>query len=181
LKSLLMLLPKSSSYSILNDRLLTVAKFRQASTFEKKKVQRESNLTPSFSSKFEEVRMMHCNAKWRIVRKESLETSQGNGRFGNDGSSFVSGDVEYSLSRDMGISSSSTVKRDTLTSVGSTKPSQPGRSLSEDQVQSKGINNEREADTETSHSLCRQALSQPGEVVGANKWKEVWSQAKTAH
>jgi len=79
LKSLLMLLPQSTSYSILRDRLLTVSKFRQTTMGPgaRRKVSIKGTLTEAFVSRLKEVRAMHYNAMWGTVRSESLEEGIG--------------------------------------------------------------------------------------------------------
>lgn len=75
LKSILMLLPQSTSYDILKDRLLAVSKFRQCTIIDKVNMDKETgqSRTILFIERIKEVRKMHCDAKWRAVRAESLE------------------------------------------------------------------------------------------------------------
>ena len=75
LKSILMLIPQSTSYSILKERLLTVARFRQCavSLHGMLNIQIEGTNTEQFVRKISEVRMLHRDAKWRLIRSKSLE------------------------------------------------------------------------------------------------------------
>ncbi len=75
LKSMLMLLPQSTSYNILQQRLLSVARFRQCAIklhgMNYEDIRGTS--TEVFVQRILEVRMLHCNARWRSIRAESLE------------------------------------------------------------------------------------------------------------
>jgi len=78
LKSMLMVLPLSTSYKILRKRLLTVAKFRSATSHPLSSITLDSssvktNNTELFVSRLQSVRNMHCAARWRKIRSESLE------------------------------------------------------------------------------------------------------------
>ena len=75
LKSLLMLLPQSTSYEILKDRLLAISKFRQCSMLDKATARDRTgrSLTLILIDRIKEVRKIHCDAKWRSIREESLE------------------------------------------------------------------------------------------------------------
>ena len=75
MKSILMILPQSTSYRVLQKRLLSVARFRQCavhlegmSTFEI-----TGTKTEIFVHRILEVRKTHLDAKWRSIRSESLE------------------------------------------------------------------------------------------------------------
>lgn len=76
LKSLLMLLPQSTCYDILQNRLVSTSRFRQSVLAGK--VQDDgsshSDLTQIFVSRVVEVRDLHCRAMWETVRIDSLET-----------------------------------------------------------------------------------------------------------
>jgi len=75
LKSILMLLPQSTSYMILKDRLLSVARFRQSAVALhglSKRVD-DGSQTDVFVKRVIQVRNLHCDAKWRNIRAESLE------------------------------------------------------------------------------------------------------------
>ena len=74
-KSLLMLLPQSTSYAILKDRLSAVGKFRQSSMLSKVNARHDTDrsLTLMLIERIKEVRKMHCDARWRATREESLE------------------------------------------------------------------------------------------------------------
>jgi hypothetical protein len=81
LKSVLMILPQSTCYRILRDRLVTVSRFRQSTivsstTFRK---DLESSTLPAetrrFVNRIIEIRTMHCSATWQTIRQDSLEVS----------------------------------------------------------------------------------------------------------
>ena len=76
LKSLLMVLPQTTCYNVLRDRLVTVSKFRQSairvSAVEQTK--RPDGSTDMFVGRVMEVRRLHCDARWQSIRSESLET-----------------------------------------------------------------------------------------------------------
>ena len=77
LKSLLMILPQSTCYNILKDRLVSVSRFRQ-STSVSTVVRPEMTMTPwresqPFVKRIREVRALHCTAKWQNIRADSLE------------------------------------------------------------------------------------------------------------
>jgi len=75
LKSLLMLLPQSTSFSVLRDRLLIVSKYRQTTMTpgKRRKIYIKGTLTELFVSRLRQVRKIHYTAKWDTVRAESLE------------------------------------------------------------------------------------------------------------
>ncbi len=77
LKSMLMLLPQSTSYNILQQRLLSVARFRQCAVHLQgmSNVEIRGTSAEVFVHRILEVRQLHCNAKWRSIRSESLEPS----------------------------------------------------------------------------------------------------------
>lgn len=75
LKSIMMILPQSTSYTILKERLTSMARYRQSAVALRglsKKIDPGSN-TDVFLSRIVSVRRLHCDAKWRIIRAESLE------------------------------------------------------------------------------------------------------------
>lgn len=75
LKSLLMLLPQSTSFNVLKDRLLSVSKYRQNSMGcgKRQSIRIKGTLTEEFVLRLKEVRHMHNTAKWDAIRSESLE------------------------------------------------------------------------------------------------------------
>lgn len=75
LKSLLMLLPQSTCFNVLKDRLLTVSKYRQNTmgSGKRRNIHVKGTLTEQFVSRLKEVRAMHNTAKWGAIRSESLE------------------------------------------------------------------------------------------------------------
>ena len=77
LKSILMLLPQSRSYKILQQRLLSVAQFRQCAVHlhGTSHVEIRGTSAEIFVHRILEVRQLHCNARWRSIRSESLEPS----------------------------------------------------------------------------------------------------------
>jgi len=75
LKSILMLLPQSTSYMILKERLTSMARYRQSAvalTGLSKHIEPDSE-TDVFVKRILSVRRLHCDAKWRNIRAESLE------------------------------------------------------------------------------------------------------------
>lgn len=75
LKSILMLLPQSTSYNILQKRLLSIARFRQCAIHLEgmSTVDITDTKTEVFVHRILEVRKIHCDSKWRSIRSESLE------------------------------------------------------------------------------------------------------------
>ena len=85
LKSLLMLVPQSTCYRILRDRLTTVSRFRQSALVRgpKKPDDELSSESESFVSRVIEVRTLHCDAMWETIRAGSLETAARDDRNNN--------------------------------------------------------------------------------------------------
>lgn len=78
LKSLLMLVPQSTCYRILRDRLVSISRFRQSALAEAS-VKEEDTLekvSKSFVSRVVQVRKLHCDARWESIRADSLETTE---------------------------------------------------------------------------------------------------------
>ena len=75
LKSILMLLPQTTSYMILKERLTSMARYRQSavalSSLSRTVIPGSEN--DSFVQRIASVRKLHCDAKWRIIRADSLE------------------------------------------------------------------------------------------------------------
>jgi len=71
LKSLLMILPQSTCYRILKDRLTGVARFRQGALVRSKK--KKDKFEPVLIDHLQRVRAAHCAARWDLIRSESLE------------------------------------------------------------------------------------------------------------
>lgn len=76
LKSLLMMLPQSTCYSVLRDRLTSVSRFRQsaiaAQPVAKKIVKRTSAEDDIYVVRVRYIRALHCAAAWKAIRAESL-------------------------------------------------------------------------------------------------------------
>lgn len=75
LKSILMLLPQSTSYIILKERLTSMARYRQSAVALSglsRKIVPGSEMD-AFVKRIVSVRRLHCDAKWRNIRAESLE------------------------------------------------------------------------------------------------------------
>lgn len=75
LKSIMMLLPQSTSYMILKERLTSMARYRQSAVALSglsKHIDPGSE-TDMFVKRIVNVRRLHCDAKWRNIRAESLE------------------------------------------------------------------------------------------------------------
>jgi hypothetical protein len=77
LKTILMILPQSTSYDVLQKRLLSVARFRQCAIHLEgmSTVSIKDTNTEIFVHRMVEVRKIHLGAKWRTIRSESLEPS----------------------------------------------------------------------------------------------------------
>jgi hypothetical protein len=76
LKSLLMILPQSTCYNILKDRLASISRFRQGATprIARADASRSmSGATELFVTRIEQVRSLHCSATWVNIRADSLE------------------------------------------------------------------------------------------------------------
>ena len=80
LKSLLMILPQSTCYRVLRDRLVSVSRFRQSTISSisavrnhDKRLKKISDDTKTYVGRVHDVRNIHCTAKWENVRQESLE------------------------------------------------------------------------------------------------------------
>mmetsp|Transcript_1451 Transcript_1451/g.2089 ORF Transcript_1451/g.2089 Transcript_1451/m.2089 type:complete len:1590 (+) Transcript_1451:106-4875(+) len=75
LKSILMLLPQTTTYNILKERLQSVARFRQSAIYlhGMSKVEIQGTYTEIFVKRLHRVRKIHCDARWRLIRSESLE------------------------------------------------------------------------------------------------------------
>jgi len=75
LKSMLMLIPQSTSYNVLKARLQTVSRFRQSAIQINEEIQKDitGTSTAAFVARIHLVRKLHCDAKWQTIRAESLE------------------------------------------------------------------------------------------------------------
>jgi len=86
LKFLLMIIPQSTCYNVLKDRLVSVSRFRQSTGMmpridlgpssdqndaDKKSINEQ---TAVFVERVLKVRAIHCDAMWETIRAESLET-----------------------------------------------------------------------------------------------------------
>jgi Vacuolar protein 14 C-terminal Fig4p binding len=85
---LLMIVPQSTCYRILRDRLVTVSRFRQSAlavsnckssgdnkaTVPEDSSDEESVATWLFASRVLQVRKLHCDVAWETIRSESLES-----------------------------------------------------------------------------------------------------------
>jgi hypothetical protein len=81
LKALLMILPQGTCYNVLKDRLTSIARFRQTALrvnmlqFERNS--HEPSIPNIYVKRIECVRSLHCDAKWRTIRADSLEVVSG--------------------------------------------------------------------------------------------------------
>lgn len=73
LKSIMMLLPQSTSYNILKERLTSMARYRQSAVALNGTSKRTDPGTDIFVSRIVNARRLHCDAKWRNIRAESLQ------------------------------------------------------------------------------------------------------------
>jgi hypothetical protein len=83
LKSILMILPQSTCYRVLRDRLVSVSNFRQSTMIRsasKSKGDLESIKLPSSTLQFvgrtRYIRNLHCRATWQAIRQDSLEVKK---------------------------------------------------------------------------------------------------------
>jgi hypothetical protein len=76
LKSLLMLIPQSTCYNLLRDRLVSTSRFRQSviAVLANDEGTGLSKETEMFVNRVLDVRAMHCEALWETIRAESLES-----------------------------------------------------------------------------------------------------------
>ena len=196
MKSVLMLLPQSTCYFVLKDRLSTVAKFRQVSHSDKKNtryVALKSSLTIELVKRFKETRETHCRAKWGGVRAESLETPKEEANLDAEDESISSSDAAEdrddmrngnklrtgSLADRVQVSSNSTLLR------------LPDGVVPKDQkhnVQRFGLKSILQSQLKTStadfpknhmrraSSLSLDFVEESGD--DPNRWKDVWSQGE---
>jgi hypothetical protein len=77
LKSLLMLIPQSTCYNVLRDRLVSTSRFRQSVIAVRSADDGAilSKETEMFVNRVIEVRALHCNAMWETIRADSLEST----------------------------------------------------------------------------------------------------------
>jgi hypothetical protein len=80
LKSLLMILPQSTCYKVLRNRLVSVSRFRQSTIVHSTTTKERSNIessseTTRYVARINQIRNMHCSATWRTIRQGSLELS----------------------------------------------------------------------------------------------------------
>lgn len=75
LKRILMLLPQSTSYMILQERLSSVARYRKSAVSLNKSFNQAEvdSHTHEFVKQIVKARRLHVWAKWRMIRAESLE------------------------------------------------------------------------------------------------------------
>ena len=75
LRSMLMLLPQSTSFGLLRERLTSLARFRQSAVclYGMGDVKVRGTSAEVFVHRIFEVRRMHCDTRWRSIRAESLE------------------------------------------------------------------------------------------------------------
>lgn len=81
LKSLLMILPQSTCYRVLRDRLSSISRFRQStnmagtSTASRGSIlQTQNGKTELYVNRVLLIREMHCKSAWEAIRAESFET-----------------------------------------------------------------------------------------------------------
>jgi hypothetical protein len=79
LKSILMILPQSTCYCVLRDRLVSISNFRQSTMIRNlsKSLGHEPFILSSGTKRFVDrtirIRNLHCRATWQTIRQESLE------------------------------------------------------------------------------------------------------------
>lgn len=72
LKAMLMIIPQSTSYCVLRDRLSSVARLRQSAIKPPRKKPIAQD-TKSFVARVIANRKLHCECAWKTIRQESLE------------------------------------------------------------------------------------------------------------
>lgn len=84
LKCVLMVLPQSTCYRILRDRLASLARFRQSThllppeiVMNNKSSIESRPATQDYVSRIRDVRELHCEAAWKSIRQGSLEVNVG--------------------------------------------------------------------------------------------------------
>jgi hypothetical protein len=82
LKSLLMIIPQSTCYNLLRNRLTSTSRFRQSAiSFKAEDLDVDlSKETEQLVSRVLDVRQMHCASLWDTIRVESLESEASEGR-----------------------------------------------------------------------------------------------------
>ena len=103
LKSLLMMLPQSTCYRVLRDRLVSVSRFRQSTIpgsavgrYHDMRLKKVSDETKTYVARVQYVRSIHCAAMWKNVRQESLEVPK---------RAVITGDGEATRSEWLGYAS----------------------------------------------------------------------------
>jgi len=83
LKLLLMLVPQSTCYRILRDRLVSISRFRQSALAGSARKRDDSlrSISDAFVIRVLAVRKQHCDARWEEIRADSLETAARDDRF----------------------------------------------------------------------------------------------------
>jgi len=75
LKLILMLLPQTTSYTVLKGRLMSLARFRQSTIYVNDIILEDADKinTDVFVQRIVDVRKIHSDSRWRLIRAESLE------------------------------------------------------------------------------------------------------------
>jgi hypothetical protein len=79
LKLILMIVPQSTCYRILRDRLFTLSRFRQSALIREPQKDRGGSSQENswlYASRVLDVRKLHCDISWETIRSESLETAK---------------------------------------------------------------------------------------------------------
>lgn len=76
LKLLAMIIPQSTCFRILRDRLTSVSRFRQSTNAMRLPLKTKvlSSDTKAYVTRVVQVRTLHCDAAWKAIRTDSLET-----------------------------------------------------------------------------------------------------------
>lgn len=81
LKAILMILPQTTSYNVLKDRLLSISRFRQSNMISEAELlpfKRPKNVTGEtemYVKRVLDVRKIHCESAWTQIRADSLEVT----------------------------------------------------------------------------------------------------------
>jgi hypothetical protein len=169
LKSLLMILPQSTCYRILRDRLVSVSRFRQSTMVLKSakpvKDTKLKNLgadTKSYISRVQYVRRQNCSATWQKIRRESLEVPK----------RILEVVVDEGADRRMWLGyASNEEQEDSVKQLQHEKYEKQSNGFSVEEVN----NNYQDLETITDDSTKLKSLVPNGTSNVEEQWKQFWS------
>ena len=91
LKSILMVLPQSTSYMILKDRLISVSRFYLSMRTQHKVIDSDIHYSKALFDSLLELRTLHRDVKWRTIRASSLEPFESIDTESQDGTEISDG------------------------------------------------------------------------------------------